>query len=229
MIGPPHRISQNVEIILMLGDVVEDKILSQFTFNTIGVGTNEDKSLISAIKNLNPQNQELKGFILDGKQKILDFYQANCEEIIAQAQQKASQDNYEEALFMLSTIPDVCSDCFERSATVTADIYEKMINVRGAEYLQLAKTSWAQNPDRQGAQIACSYLSRISSSASCQNEVELLLQQISSKMNDINKQEWEFEMQQYRDSVEHERRVWNQQVKKHNDHVTTLRGFRVRY
>lgn len=223
--GPPHRISQKLDITLILGDIESDKVYSQYTITAVGVGTNYEKSFISAFKNIKPANKEISTFIDDGKQKILAYYQTNCEDLLLEAQRLATQNHYEDALILISSIPDVCSECYEQAVTIASKIYNEMINVRGAECLRQAQAAWANNPTRQGAAEATALLSQINFAASCQSEVPALLSQITAKMNEIDRREWEHEMQQYHDSVEREKRNWEQQVREYEDRVQTQRMY----
>lgn len=223
--GPPHRVSQKLDITLILGDVEADKVYSQFTLSAVGVGTNYEKSFISAFKTINPKNKEIKSFIQEGKEKVLSYYQTNCEDILLEAQKLAAQNHYEDALMMISSIPDVCADCYEHSVVVAERIYNEMINVRGAEYLRQAQAVWANNPSKQGADEATKLISQINFAASCQSEVPALLSSISQKMNEIDRREWEHQMQRYRDSVEREKRNWEQNVREYEDRVQTQRMF----
>ena len=83
--GPPQRISQKLEITLMMGDVEADKLYSTMTITAMGVGTSETKAYIAAIKNIKPRNAEITAFMEESKQKIVDYYETNSEEIIAEA------------------------------------------------------------------------------------------------------------------------------------------------
>ena len=93
--GPPQRISQKLDLTLILGDIVEDKVFSRKTISVIGVGTSEEKSFISAFKNIKPNNKDIALFMQDGKQKILDFYQTHCQDIIAEARDLANRELFE--------------------------------------------------------------------------------------------------------------------------------------
>ena len=99
----------------------------------MGIGQSLEKSYISAFKTINPKNATITAFIQEGKQKIIKYYQTNCEDVIAEARKQASLQNYEDALMMLSSIPDVCSACFDEASQIAAPIYNNMIEARGAE------------------------------------------------------------------------------------------------
>lgn len=243
LVGPPQRVSQKLDITLILGDIVEDKVFSRKTISVIGVGTSEEKAFISAFKNIKPNNKDIALFMQDGKQKILDFYQTHCQDIIVEARDLASRELFEQSILMLSAVPNVSSECFSECVKITENVYQQMITVRGEELLRKAQNAWTKNPTRQGALEATRYLQQINHAAPCQAEVTKLLGQISEKMNEIDRREWEHEMQVYKDGVERERREWEhkiqvynddrerekrqweQHIKEHNDNVETQRMF----
>lgn len=217
--GPPQRISQKLDVTLILGDIVEDKVFSRRTISVVGVGTSEEKSFIAAFKNIKPGNNEITQFLQDGKQKILNFYQTHCEDILVEAQDMSSRNQYEQAILMLSSIPDVNSNCFAECLELTETIYQQMITVRGEEMLKKAQNAWAKNPTRQGAHEATQYLQQINHAAPCQPEVSKLLEQIGQKMNEIDRREWQHEMQVYRDGVEREKREWEHKIQEYQDDI----------
>lgn len=223
--GPPQRISQKLDITLMLGDIEEDKVYSQLTISAIGVGQSYEKSFISAFKNINPKSTAITAFIREGKEKVLGYYQTHCEDLITEAKKQASLQNYEDALMLLASIPDVCTDCFEEAARIAAPIYTDMVEARGAEFLNQARAVWAKNPTREGAREATRLLSQINFAASCQPQATSLMREITAKMNEIDRREWEHHMQVYQDSIEREKRQWAQHVREYEDRVQTQRMY----
>jgi len=220
--GPPQRISQKLDVTLMLGDIEEDKIYSQLTISCIGIGQSYEKAFISAFKNINPQNTAITAFI---REKVLGYYQTHCEDLITEAKKQASLQNYEDALMLLASIPDVCTDCFEEAARIAAPIYNDMVEARGAEFLNQARAVWAKNPTREGAREATRLLSQINFAASCQPQATSLMREITAKMNEIDRREWEHQMQVYQDGIEREKRQWAQHVKEYEDRVQTQRMY----
>lgn len=225
VVGPPQRISQKLDITFILGDIDEDKVYSQLTISAIGIGQNLEKSYISAFKNINSKNPAIMAFIQEGKERLLAYYQTHCNELIAEAKKQASQQNYEEALMLLTSIPSVCASCFEESARIATTIYTNMIEVRGAEFLNQARATWANNPSRESAIEATRLLSQINFAASCQTQATSLLKEITVKMNEIDRREWEHQMQVYHDGIEREKRQWTQNVREYEDNVQAQRMY----
>ena len=215
--GPPQRISQKLEITLMMGDIEADKLYSTMTITAMGVGTNETKAYIAAIKNIKPKNAEITAFMEESKQKIVDYYETHSEEIIAEAKKLEGMQNYVEALTLLSSVPNVCSRCYKECSELAPSIYYKWINADGAFCLQQARSIWAESPNRQGAEKAMDYLSKINFAATCMPEAQKLTEQIKAKMLVEDKREWEFKMQQYKDNIEREKRQWEQHMQEYKD------------
>ena len=211
--GPPQRIAQKMEISLILGDMKEDKVYSTHTISTVGVGTNLNKAFIAAFKNIRPNNPQIIDFIRDGKEKVYAYYVAKCPLMLSEAKALAGQQKYEEALWVLSSIPNVCKDCYEESCSLSSTIYVKMINAYGATLLKQAQTAWAKQPNKQGAENAMKYISQINSAATCMPQVNELTDEITKKLISDEKREWEFKLEQFRASQkrEAEERAYAQQ------------------
>lgn len=223
--GPPQRISQKIDVTLLLGDIEDNKAYSQATISIMGVGLNDEKSFISAIKSINPKSPIITAFLQEGKERIIGYYQTHGKDLLAEAKRQASMQNYEDALMLLASIPDVCTDCFEEASKIAEPIFVNMIEARGKEYLQQAQTVWAQNPTRDGAAEATRLLSQINFAASCMPQANDLITKITAKMNEIDRREWEHEMKVYQDGIEREKRQWTQQVREYEDQVQTQRMY----
>ena len=115
VVGPPQRISQKLDITIMLGDIQTDKVYSQMTISAMGIGQTLDKAYISAFKNIVPNNKAISEFMADGKEKLIAYYQTNGQEMLTEAKNLAAMQNYEDALIQLASIPDVCTDIFSNT------------------------------------------------------------------------------------------------------------------
>ena len=217
--GPPQRISQKLDVTLMIGDVIEDKVYESLTIPVIGIGQSEEKAFMTAFKNIKPSSNELRAFMDRGKEKIVAYYQDHCEEILKEAKSLASQQEFSQAIYTLSLVPNVCSECYEACLSLSSDIYTQMIDAQGTSLLNQAKAIWAEHPDKQGAEEAVSLLSQINYAASCQLKAENLMREITTQMKKIDQREWNFKMQQYQDRVEKEKREWEQHVKEYQDQM----------
>ncbi len=199
--GPPQQIAQSLEITFYIADYFDQKIFATTSINAKGVGTNETKAYINAIKNIKAENTTLIKFLSDGKGKIVDYYNTQCDQIIAQANSFAKQRNHEQALNLLAAIPDACPECYNKAMVTSDKIFLEYINFLCDQNFALAQSAWAAQQNSQGAAKAGEFLAKIYPDAKCYDEAQLLYKEIKSKVLD----DWKFEMKIYQDGVDLEK------------------------
>lgn len=199
--GPPQMIAQNLDVTLFIGDAVTNTIFSNATLSLKGVGTNENKALIEAFKTINPRNKEVLAFIEEGKTKIINYYSTNCDFIIKDAQTFVKQEKYDEAIYQLSLVPDVCKDCYFKCLDTLTHIYQMKIDADCRVKLNEAKVTWSASQTPEGAERSGDILSTINLMATCQTEVDALIKTIDAKLKADEKARWEFKMKQYADKI----------------------------
>ena len=199
--GPPQMIAQNIDITLFVGDAVTNTIFSNTTLSLKGVGTNENKAFIEAFKTMNPKNKDIVAFLEEGKTKIINYYSSNCDFIIKEAQTLVKQEKYDEAIYQLSLVPDVCQDCYFKCLDTLGSIYQKKIDADCKIKLNEAKLIWASAQNPLGAEKTGDILSAINPMASCQAEIDAFIKKIDAKLKADEKARWEFKMKQYADKI----------------------------
>jgi hypothetical protein len=192
--GPPQMIAQNIDITFFVGDAVTNTIFSNTTLSLKGVGTNENKAFIDALKTINPKNKELLAFLEEGKTKIINYYSTNCDFIIKDAQTLANQFKFNEAIYELMIVPDVCKDCYFKSKDEAGIIFKKKIESDCTEKLKEAKLIWAAEPTEQGALKASAIIISIVPSDNCKTEINKLSIEIKNKLQLEQKKKYDFEM-----------------------------------
>jgi predicted Rdx family selenoprotein len=199
--GPPQIIAQNIDITLFIGDAITNTIFSNAIISLKGVGANENKALIESIKTINPKNKEIIEFLEEGKNKILNYYSTQCNFIIKDAQTLEKQEKYEEAIYNLSLVPEVCKECYFKCSDLLTIIYQQKIDADCKSKLSKAKMAWSSQQNQQGAEIASTILTEINPKSSCSNEVETLMKQISTKLTIDEKAKLDLESKQYNDKM----------------------------
>jgi hypothetical protein len=194
-------IAQNFDITFFVGDAIANTIFSNTTISLKGVGTNENKAFIDALKSINPKNKELVNFLEDGKAKIVNYYNSNCEFIIKDAQVLAKQQKFDEAIYKLSLVPEVCQSCYFRCLDTLSNVFQQKIDADGIVKFNQAKVTWsaAQNPI--GAEKVGDILNAINPMATCQSEVTTFIKQVDAKLKADEKSKWQFKMKQYADKI----------------------------
>ena len=205
--GPPQMIAQNIDITLFVGDAVTNTVFSNTTIGLKGVGTNENKALIEAIRTINPKNKEVITLLEEGKIKIINYYNTQCDFILTDANTLAKQEKFDEAIYKLSLTPEVCTDCYNKSSELIANLYQQKINTVCKAKLSQAKIAWAGHQDIDTGENVLNILIDINPNASCYNEVLSLTKEINNKLIAVEKERLELALKKYNDKINLEKKL----------------------
>lgn len=196
--GAPPMFAQTLGFTFSVVDQLNLNIISSTTVEAKGAGTNEAKAYIQCIKQLNAQSPQLKTFMSQARTKIITYYTENCDRIIAKANTLAAMKDYEQALFLITQIPDLCTDCYAKASKATLPIFQKYVDELCVRNLAQAKSIWAANQNAQGAEMAGEYLANIYPDAKCYGDAQILYKEIKGKVL----ADWKFVMKIYQDGVD---------------------------
>lgn len=204
--GPPQMFAQNIDVTFFVGDALTNTIFSNFSLSIKGVGTNENKSFIEAIKTINTKNKELSAFLEIGKTKIINYYIANCDFIIKEAQTLVKQQKFDQAIYQLSLVPEVCQDCYFKCLDTLAIIYQKKIDADCKRKLSQAKILWAGQTNVSNAENVLNILVDINPQSSCFSNVTKLVEEIRNKIIADEKARLELALKEYNDIISIEKK-----------------------
>jgi len=198
----PPRISQKLDVTFMIGDVVENKIYETATLALSGIGINETKAYITAFNTINAGNKIFAELTANAKAKIVEYYTVQCATIQKEARAAAAQGKYDEAIYQLAQIPDVCTECYENALALQGEIYTQKIESEGQEAFKQAQSLWAQNPTKANAAQVMSLIRRINPQVSFFAQVQPFVNQVSASVEAQQLREWEQYVREYNDRVE---------------------------
>ena len=194
--GPPPMHAMNLDVTLYIGDGFEGTVFSSQTISVKGVGTNETKAYMAGLKMIKTSNPEIQAFVEKGKQKIIQYYKDNCDLIIKKAQSIADQGNFDEAIFMLSSVPDACEECYTKALAAVKPIYQAKIDADCKVKLQEATGVWNAAQDMEAAEKAGAILATIDPDAACFPQVKALSNKIAAKVKQIDDREWKYTLKE---------------------------------
>ncbi|UAM99723.1 hypothetical protein K8354_07930 [Polaribacter litorisediminis] len=200
--GPPQMIAQNIDVTFFIGDAVTNTIFSNTIVSVKGVGTNENKALINAIKNIKPKNNEIISFLEKGKIKILNYYTTQCDFIIKDAETLAKQEKYDEAIYKLALVPEVCKECYFKTSELIDNLFQQKINTDCDAKLSKAKLLWSGQQNIKQAEELLKIITDINPNASCYYEVVTFTKEISLKINQIENDKLKLALKVYQDNID---------------------------
>ena len=199
--GPPQMMALNAEIVFFIGDAEANQVFATSTITGKGLGTNENKALISLIQNINVNNKILLELTQNGKNKIIDYYNSQCDFILKKADAKADQQQYDEALYHLTQVPELCKNCYIKCLSEVQKLYKKKIDRESILKLNEAKNKWNAHQDRKSADEIESILSSIEPESNSFKEASEFSEMIKVKIKTIEKRDWDFKMKKYNDDI----------------------------
>ncbi|MEO3402491.1 hypothetical protein AAFN85_01215 [Mucilaginibacter sp. CAU 1740] len=198
----PVMTALSLDIIFYIGDGVEGNKYASTTVSIKGVGTNETKAYIAAIKNVNAESPSLQAFLKTGKEKIVQYYKTRCDFIMKEAQAQANQGNYDKALYIVTSVPEVCKECYVKSVDAIPALYKKQINKDCQIKLSQAKAAWAANQSYEGAKAAGDIVSEIDPTSACFGEVKTFINQIGKGIKDENNNVWKYTFKEQQNQLD---------------------------
>ena len=147
------------------------------------------------------RSDEEADLIENGKNKIIEYYNTQCDFILKDAQTLVNQSKYDEAIYKLSLVPDVCQECYYKCLDTLSSIYQQKIDNDCQQKMTQAKAAWAGKLNGEGAGEAADIIATINPQANCQNEIKALTTQINNKLSADAKARWDFKMKQYDDKI----------------------------
>lgn len=198
----PAMTALTLEVTFYIGDGVDGKKFATSSINSKGVGETETKAYIQALKSININNNEFKTMIETGKNRIVEYYNSRCDFIINQSKAIANQEKYDEAIYNLLSVPEVCKDCYVKCMNEVAPIYKKQIDKECQKALTKAKSVWAANQDLNSANEVSQIVSEINPNASCYPEITKLINSVGTRVLQLDNREWSFKLKQYNNEVE---------------------------
>jgi tetratricopeptide (TPR) repeat protein len=185
------------ELSLFIQQVSNNLMFSSVSKTLKGSGKNKELAITNAISQIPITDKTFIAFIETGKQKILQYYEANCNDIIKKADTYIRMQQYEQALGLLMSVPEEISGCYDNVLNKSIETFKAYQQQLCAEKLQQAKTvSAAMNYD-----FALNILSEIDPSTDCFKEATTLITSIEKKISDEDKKQWDYKMKKHNDAV----------------------------
>lgn len=199
--APPMH-AYGLEVTFYVGDGIEGKLFSSTSMNLKGVGTTPTKAYKMALKNIRTTDTRFKGLIEQGKTKIIEYYNSQCDLLLKEADMLVSQNEYELAIKKLIEVPEVCKECYDKAMNAVGPVYQKQIDRECKSLLIKAKSAWSEGQDANAAQNASIFLGKIDPNASCFGDVQTLTQSMAKRIKELDQREWDFKLKQQQDNVD---------------------------
>lgn len=190
--GPPQQYLQTMEVNLYIADYTNQVIFASTSLTAKGAGQNEARSCMDAMRKMPINSAAAKQFVAEGKQKIINYYNTEAENILVRAKALMKMKQYEEAIYLANSIPAQCNK-YTEAQELCMTIYQAYVDNQCQANLAMARAAWAAEQNASGAAAAGEYLALIYPDAACYDDAMALYKEIKGKVLD----DWKFEMRQW--------------------------------
>lgn len=199
--GMRNLVVVEVEFNLYIQQYSTKKVFSSYNKSLKGSGFSKAKAIVDAISKISSSDPKMEAFITTGKERILTYYQNNCDQIQGDADALISMKQYQQAIALLSSVPKEAKDCYANIQGKSVEAYNAYQLQRCSENILKAKTELANNNFARALRV----LSLIDPSSTCAKEAESLIKSAAEKVDAKEQKEWNFMYKRYTDRQNMER------------------------
>lgn len=142
-----------------------------------------DDAITTSIGRIKTSGQDIEKFMGVIKQKIMEYYQSNCNRIYNEANAKLNNGLVADAINLLLTVPNSLSgDCYGKIQSKLVEAYVIYSNLKCKSLITEAKAAIGNNE----LDYAKGLLKQISQNSSCYSEAQSLMKGIDTNKNSEN-------------------------------------------
>ena len=201
--GPPRQTVCQIQLNLKVLNADDGVVFSAYTTQLDGVGQSDAAAFSDAVKRLTPRHQGLSDFIAQSQKKIVAYYDAQADRIIARAKMLDQTRKYDEAIYELLIIPE-CAAAYDRALSCVKEVWQHRINTEGERLLTKAVAVWSGRTNSDAAIEAANLLAEIEPESSSYEAAIKLLEEIKEKA-ELNTP-WDIALKVMDDNIDMEQR-----------------------
>lgn len=203
----PPMIALTLSPTIYIGDGISGELFSSCEVPAVkGVGENETKAYLSAIKAIKTNNPAIVQCIEEGKVKIVEYYNSQIDFILAEAESLSKSQNYDEAMMKLAQVPQICKDAYLKAYEKIGEVYQQKIDLEGDKLYNEAYAQWNTAKNEQSAEKVVELLAQINPLSAAAPKGRTLVKTVEGHYNaiaarrrQIEERNWRFKLQQYED------------------------------
>lgn len=168
-----------VELNLEVKELRTGKIYNTYSQSITGDGYSKNMAIDKSISEIKTKGTDVESFLTETKQKIMDYYRSNCDQIYSEANTLVNQKRYREAIALLYPVPRETGDaCYNKVQKKLDEAYAGYMNETCEENLVQAKNAMEKN-DNESALEA---LAEIDPDSNCYSSAQELNKEVGAKV-----------------------------------------------
>lgn len=173
------KVSLSIFVQSVRGDVIFSSITKEYQ----GSGRNRKAAINNAIVSIPIKSRSFESFLIEARQQIVQYYNQICSTIINQAQALKEFKLFEDAIYLLWPIPHEVS-CHSEARDTMISIYKAYVEYNCSNFLFNARTYITSKK----YSLAMAELRKIDAEANCAKDAIQLMNEISAKVDEQERQ-----------------------------------------
>lgn len=167
------------EIVFRVVNIFDGTVFGTYSFSVNGQGSNKINAIAKGLKKVSLSKEDFSAFLHRTKNEILDHYEKEALKIIKKATSAMNMKNYDEALSMLSQVPEDIPS-YDKVLQLMEKNYQLYTEEQAQVLLRKAKSLWASSKDANTAREVAELLSEIPSNTSAIKGADALIKEIDT-------------------------------------------------
>jgi hypothetical protein len=190
--GMQNIVVVSADISFVVKQLETEVVFTTFNRQVRGSGSNRQRAIDDAISKISVKDKDFEAFADRAREKILAYYNNNCNNLLLQAESCAKRNDYEKALALIAAIPDVAS-CYPQALRTAEKFYGAYQAQRCNEVLVRSQSLYAAHK-YVDALYELYDLNVFTSD--CTREAKSLMNTIESKLSADEQRAWNYAVQQ---------------------------------
>lgn len=168
------------QLSITFGDEVSGRAMGAYVTERNGTGRTKEVALRNFASGLNLRTDDEWNEALDEANKaIIASFEQDCPAILREADAKSKQKLFDEAIYLVSSVPRQAMGCHEQAAAKSQEIYTASLKAQCVGSFAQGKASWAANKSRDNATKVAEIIGSIPADSPCFNEASTLMEGVA--------------------------------------------------
>lgn len=192
-------------------------IFNSMTMTLIGSGKDTTSAVNNAIGKIQSSDPKIAAFLKDSRGRIMDFYQANCSEVIAEAVRAYDLQNYAMSIALLYSVPQGTT-CYEDAREYSVRAYreyqrtecqKKLIQLKSTSVIMKGPDADARAKQQQYNEVLKLVKSMDPTAEGCYEEAYNMLNNLAADFDAQNKKNFDLVSKVVSDQAEVQKEMYS--------------------
>lgn len=168
------------QLSITFGDEQGGRSMGAYVTERTATGRTKEVALRNFATALNLRTDDEWNEALDEANKaIIASFEQECPAILREADAKSKQKLFDEAIYLVSSVPRQAKGCHEQAAAKSQEIYTASLKAQCVGSFAQGKASWAANKSRDNATKVAEIIGSIPADSPCFNEASALMEGVA--------------------------------------------------